>query len=217
MQKNIRELVIAAMLAALAFVSMLFIRFTMFADFLSYDPKDVIIIIGGFLFGPVTAICVIVVVSLVEMVTISTTGFWGLIMNIISSMSFVLPAVMIYRWKRSLAGAVIGLFIGIITVTGVMLLWNYLIVPLYMPFVTRADVVGMLATIFLSFNLVKSALNAAIVMLLYKPVSVALQQARLYQPSEAAARGKFNIWVLIISAFVILTLILIILADRGVF
>ncbi|MCL2360750.1 MAG: ECF transporter S component [Defluviitaleaceae bacterium] len=217
MQKNLREIVISAMLAALAFVSMLLIRFPMFAPFLSYDPKDVIIIIGGFLFGPLAAIYTIVVVALVEMITISETGFWGLLMNIISSTAFVIPAVLIYRWKRNLAGAVIGLIVGVIAVTGVMLLWNYLIVPLYVPHVVRADVVPMLASVFLPFNLVKSALNAAIVMLLYKPVSVALQQAGLYQPQAAAPRGRINIWVLVISAFVVLTLILIILAERGVF
>jgi len=214
MQKNIRNLVIVALLAALAFVSMLFIRFPMFIFFLTYDPKDVIIIVGGFLFGPLMAIFTIVVVSLVEMITISETGFWGLIMNIISSMAFVLPAVLIYHVKRSLFGAVAGLIVGVITVTGVMLLWNYLIVPLYTPHISRADVVPMLASIFLPFNLVKSALNAAIVMLLYKPVSVALQQAKLYQPPAEAPRGKINIWVLAISAFVILSLILFIFA-RG--
>ena len=217
MQRNIKDLVVAAMLAALAFVSMLLIRFPMFAPFLSYDPKDVIIIIGGFLFGPIVALFVIVVVSFVEMITISDTALWGLVMNIISSTAFVLPAVLIYRWRRSLVGAIGGLIVGIIVVTGVMLLWNYLIVPLYMPFVTRAGVVPMLASVFLPFNLIKSGLNAAIVMLLYKPVSVALQQAGLYRTPATTTKSKINIWVLIVSAFVVLTLVLIILAERGIF
>ena len=211
-----KQLTTLAMLAALAIVATIFTRFPMFAVFLSYDAKDVIIAISGFLYGPLAAICIIVVVAFVEMITISDTGYWGMLMNIISSTAFVVPAVLIYRRWRSLAGAIIGLVAGALIGTGVMLLWNYLIVPLYMPHVSRADVVPMLATIFLPFNLVKNGLNAAIVMILYKPVSLALKQAKLYQP-PSAEKAKLNIWVMLISAFVVLSLVLVILVERGVF
>ena len=217
MRTDTKQLTTMAMLAALAILAMIFIRFSMFAPFLTYDPKDVIIIIGGFLYGPVPALLIIVVVAFIEMITVSDTGFWGLLMNIIASTAFVIPAVLIYRRWRNLPGAIIGLIVGAITVTGVMLLWNYLIVPLYMPGVARADVIPMLVPVFLPFNAVKSALNAAIVMMLYKPVSVALKHAGLYRPSESQGSGKLNIVVLLISAFVVLSLVLVILVQRGVF
>jgi len=202
------------MLAALAIVAMLTIRIQMFAEFLTYDPKDVIIIIGGFLYGPLAVVPIIVVVSLIEM-TISGTAHWGLIMNISSSAAFVIPAVLIYRRWRNLPSAVIGLIIGAISVTGVMILLNYLIVPLYTG-APRAFVVTMLAPVILPFNLVKSALNAAIVMMLYKSVSMALTKAGLYQPTSAGGTGKVNKWVLIMSALVILALIAIILTKGSV-
>jgi len=219
MQTNTKQLTTLAMLSALAIISVLLIRFPMFTPFPfpTYDPKDVVIIIGGFLYGPLAAMLIIVVVGLVEMITISETAFWGLLMNIVSSSSFVLPAVLIYRRWRNLPMAIVGLIIGSLVGTGVMLLYNYLIVPLYMPFVTRADVVPMLTSIFLPFNLVKNGLNAAMAVMLYKPISVALTNARLYQPATTGSTRKFNIWVLVASAFVVLTLILIILAERGVF
>jgi len=204
------------MLSALAFVSRLLIRFPIFLPFLSYEPTDVVIIIGGYLFGPLAAMATIAIVSFMRMITVSDSGVIGMIMNIISSTGFVLPAVLIYRYRRNLFGAVFGLVVGVLVGTAVMLLWNYLIIPLYMTGVARADVVGMLVPIILPFNLIKNSLNAALVMLLYKPVSLALTRAGLYQPSEGKA-GKLNILVLIISAFAVLTLILIILAERGVF
>ena len=212
MQNNTKRLTTLAMLAALAIVAMLTIRVQIFAEFLTYDPKDVIIIIGGFLFGPLAVIPIIIVVSLIEM-TISGTAHWGLLMNISSSAAFVVPAVLIYRRWRNIPGAVIGLIVGIIAVTGVMLLLNYLIVPLYTG-VPRAVVVPMLVPIIMPFNLVKSALNAAIVMMLYKPVSMALKGAGLYQPMGEARR--INKWVLIISALVIIGLIIIILTRGAV-
>ncbi|MCL2526821.1 MAG: ECF transporter S component [Defluviitaleaceae bacterium] len=212
MQTKTKRLTTLAMLAALAFLSLYVIRFPIFIGFLSYDVKDVIIIIAGFLYGPLSALLIIVVVSFVEMITISDTAFWGLLMNIISSTSFVIPAVLIYRRWRSLHGAVTGLIVGAIFGTGVMLLWNYLIVPLYMQGATRAMVVSMLAPIFLPFNLVKNSLNAAIVMMLYKPISMALSRAGLYDTDQS--KGRLNIWVLAISALAVLALIIIML-TRG--
>jgi len=216
MNTNTKQLTIIAMLSAMAFVARLMIRVPMFLPFLSYEPKDVVIIIGGFLFGPVVAIFTIVIVCFVQMITISDSGPIGMVMNIVSSFSFVIPAVLIYRHRRSLSGAVIGLVAGVLIGTAVMLLWNYLIVPLYTPHVSRAAVVSMLMPVFLPFNLVKHSLNAALVMLLYKPISMSLTRAGLYQPS-ASGGGKLNLMALVISAFAVLTLILIILAERGVF
>jgi len=217
MKSNTKHITTIAMLAALAIIAMLLINVPMFAPFLRYDPKDVIIIISGFLYGPLSAFSIIVVTALVEMITISEGGYFGLLMNIISSTALVIPAVLIYRRWRNLPGAVVGLIIGVITVTVVMLLWNYLIVPLYTPGVTREMVIGMLVPVFLPFNLIKGALNAAIAMMLYKPVSMALQRGGLYKPPATVSGRRLNIWVIIISAFVVLSLVLVILAERGVF
>ena len=211
-----KRLTTLAMLAALSLLVMFLIRFPLFLPFLTYEPKDVIIIIGGFLYGPLAAMLIIVVTSLIEMITISETGLWGLAMNIISSSALVIPAVLIYGRWRSLPGAVIGLIVGVISVVGVMLLWNYLIIPLYTPAVSRADVMPMLRPIILPFNLIKGGLNASVAMMLYKPVSMALTRAGLYKPAGDGASGKLNIWVVIISAFVVLSFVLVILVERGV-
>ena len=106
-----KRLVTLAMMAAIAYAAVALIRIPA-VSFLKYEPKDVILVITGFLFGPLDAMIVTLVVSLVEMVTISETGPIGLLMNVISSASFVGVAAAIYHKNRTLKGALVGLGIG---------------------------------------------------------------------------------------------------------
>ena len=64
---------------------------------------------------------------------------------------------------------------AVFAVTSVMMLANLLITPYYMH-APREAVVAMIPTVLLPFNLVKSTLNAAIVLLLYKPLSSVLKR-----------------------------------------
>ena len=88
MNQTTKRLTACAMLAAAAYVVMAIGRIPVVL-FLSYDPKDIIIAIGGFLYGPLSAMGISVVVSLLEMVTVSGTGFIGCIMNILSTLSLI--------------------------------------------------------------------------------------------------------------------------------
>ena len=212
-----KRIVTLGLMAALAFAAVALIRIPA-VSFLKYEPKDVLLAITGFLFGPIDALIVTVVVSIVEMVTVSTTGPIGLLMNVISSCSFVCIAAAIYQKRRTLKGAVIGLCIGVIVMTAVMILWNYLITPIYQG-VPRSVIAGMLVPVFLPFNFVKGTLNAALTMLLYKPVVETLRKARLAPQSDRVAEhaGKSVVKpsVLIISLFVTATCILVFLVMSG--
>lgn len=163
-----KKIVTISMLCALAYAAVLVGRIPIVL-FLKYDPKDIIITIGGFIFGPVTSLFMSVIVSFLEMCTISGTGLTGCVMNIISTCSFACTASFLYQKRRTLFGAVMGLCFGSVSMIVVMLLWNYLITPVYMGY-PRQEVAMMLLPVFLPFNLLKSGLNAAITMLLYKPV-----------------------------------------------
>ena len=222
MQNRTKYITTLAMLAAVAYITVLFIRIPIMptASFLDYDPKDVIIVIGGFMFGPLAALALSVVVAFIQMVTIGTTGHIGMLMNALASISFTCTAAYIYRRWHNLTGAVVGLAVGCVMVTAVMILWNYIVTPGYMG-VPRPIVVSMLVPVFLPFNLIKSGLNAAIAMLLYKHVSVALKAVGLYNPTvynpvETMGSRKLNIGVMLVSAFVILTFVMIILALQGI-
>jgi len=195
---------IAAVAYALAYVATLF---PPIVAFLRYDPKDVVILLGGFLYGPLSAVAVSAVVSLLEMVTISPEGPIGTLMNIVSTTSFVCVASIVYQRRKTLDGAVIGLVLGVLFMTGIMTLWNYLIVPIYQG-VPRHVVVGMLLPVFIPFNLIKGSINAVLTMLLFKPIVVALHKSGLIEPAIIGNRSSKIKWIFIAATLVVVTAIL---------
>lgn len=211
---QLRRLCVVAMLCAVAFAAVAFIRIPVVL-FLKYEPKDVILTIGGFLFGPWTGAAMAVAVALLELVTISDTGIIGLLMNILSSCLFVCTAALIYHSKKTLARAVVGLVCGAIVATGGMLLWNYLITPLYMA-VSRQDIAQMLLPVFLPFNLLKGGLNATLTMLLYKSISSALRAGRLLPQAPQKSTSTKHPWAWIVSLFLLATLVLVLLAWKNI-
>ena len=212
-----RKLTLMAMFAALAYVVMLVGRFPISSvDFLKYDPKDLILAICGFVLGPLPALAVTVVVSFIEMLSVSSTGPIGFFMNVLSSAAFVCPAAAIYKKRHTLRGAAAGLAIGVVLMTALMLLWNYFITPLYMGY-PREAVAAMLLPVFLPFNLIKSALNAALTMLVYKPVSRALKRSGLVESvSETAPQSGRRLGAMLIAALVLASCIVAALVMRGV-
>lgn len=215
MNRKTKEISIVGMLCAIAYVVVVVGRIPLVL-FLKYDPKDIVIAISGLIFGPFTSFSVAFIVSLIEMFTISENGILGFIMNIISSCSFACTAAFIYKRKHKLSGAIIGLLCGWGCMVCVMLLWNYLITPIYMGY-PREAVVKLLLPAFLPFNLIKGGLNTAITMLLYKPVITALRHSNLVEPNKATEKARINIGVILVSLLIIITCILLILSLKGIF
>lgn len=215
MNEKTKKLTMMAMMAAIAYLMVLLIHIPV-VMFLKYEPKDVIITIGGFIFGPMTACLLSVVVSFIELVTISDTGLWGLLMNILSTVSFACVAAFIYKKMHNIKGAVIGLVAGTLTMTIIMLLWNYFITPIYLGY-DRAVVGAMLPTVFLPFNLLKASLNSAFTLLLYKPIVLTLRRTGLLPESQGASnKGKLNLGVMVAAGIVLATCIVLILVWRGI-
>ena len=115
-----RTITTIAMLCALSYVAVAVGRIPV-VPFLKYDPKDVIITIGGFIWGPAVSLITSLIVSLIEMFTISDNGIWGLVMNVISTCAFACTAAFIYKKIHTLKGALIGLIAGCITMTALMM------------------------------------------------------------------------------------------------
>lgn len=220
MNNKTKKMTTTAMLCAIAYVIVvamhsLPIPVMAAAPFLKYDPKDIVIVLGGLIWGPGTAAVVSLIVSLIEMVTVSTTGIIGAIMNFISTCAFSCTAAYIYKKKHTLAGAVVGLGVGVVTMAVVMLLWNYLITPLYMK-ITREQVAGMLLTVFLPFNLIKGSLNASATFLLYKPIVTALRKAGLVE-SESTNKGrKVPVGLILVALGILISCILFIMSQNGI-
>ena len=189
--------------------------------FLDFDFKHVAVCIGGFTFGPMAAAIIGILSSLIEMLTFSHTGPWGFLMNALATCSFCCTASWVYKRNRTQKGAVLGLSAGLVFMVVVMLLWNYLITPLYMTgasgeLVSRQAVAAMLPTLFLPFNLAKGGMNMAATLLLYKPVVTALRASGLVPPSQTAEGKKFNLGFLLFSLALLATFVTFALVLAGV-
>ena len=215
MNSKTKKLTTVGMLCAFAYAATVIGRVPLVL-FLKYDPKDIIIVISGLIFGPLTSFSVTLIVSLIEMFTISENGIWGFLMNIISSCSFACTAAFVYRKKRKLSGAIIGLFCGWGCMVLVMLLWNYIITPVYMGY-PREAVAELLIPVFLPFNLIKGGLNAAITMILYKPIVTALRRTHLIEADQIKPKAKLNVGLMLIALLIITTCMLLLLSIKGVF
>ncbi|MBE6714531.1 MAG: ECF transporter S component [Ruminococcaceae bacterium] len=173
-----KKLVAVAMFCALAFI--VSFCFPVKVSFLTVDAKDAIIAVGGMFFGPISALIMSVVVPFLELITNSTTGWYGLIMNFLSSAAFSTTAALVYKYKRKMSGAVLGLCSAVFFATAVMLIANYLITPLYAEYVGfTLNIKKELPRLFLPFNLTKYVLNASLVLLLYKPLTNALRASKI--------------------------------------
>lgn len=215
---DLKKIILLAMFSAIAYVLMLVGRVPISSvDFLKYDPKDIIILIGGFIYGPMAAFIISAVVSLIEMLTVSTTWLIGYVMNVLSTVAFACTASYIYRKNQTIKNAVVGLIAGVLCMTAMMLMWNYFITPIYMG-ISREAVAAMLVPIFLPFNLLKGTLNATFTMLLYKPLIGALRSAGVVPPSSASAApvsGKARLGTVLVSLVVLASCVLAILVIRG--
>ena len=213
MNSKTKRITAIGMLCAITYVTMVVGRIPIIL-FLKYDPSDVIVTLGGFIWGPMTSCIVSVVVAVIEMITVSETGILGCIMNIVQTLSFACTAAVIYKKKHTLSGAVIGLVSGWIISVFVMLLWNYLVTPLYMGY-SREVVAEMLLPVFLPFNLLKGGLNASITFLLYKPVITALRKSGYVSSVENVTRRK-HIGLILLAFLIIITCVLFILSMNEI-
>ena len=186
-EKNyVYRMVIMALFCALAYATMFVFRFNV--TFLTFDLKDVFLTIGGLLFGPVAAVVMSLLVALLEFITVGDTGFYGFIMNFVSSAVFTSVCALVYQYRKKLGGAVLGLVSAVVIMTGVMMVMNLYVTPLYTSS-TSADVAKMIPTLLLPFNLTKAVLNASLVLLLYKPISRALKAAGFTPSPERRSKA----------------------------
>jgi len=170
---NTRTLVFLALLAALSIVLVTLIHLPILptASFLEYDPADIPILIGTFLFGPWAGLLLTVVVSVIQGLTVSAASGWiGIMMHIFATGIMVLAAGLIYQHGKSLRRAIIALIAGGLAMTASMLVWNIIFTPIFMG-TPREVVISMLLPVFLPFNLIKAGINCVVTFLVYKPIS----------------------------------------------
>lgn len=178
---NILKTVELAMLAALSVVLMLVVRFPLIptASFLEYDMGDVPVLIATFLFGSLPGFAVLVIESLIQAITVSSSSGWvGFVMHVCSSGVFLLAAGLIYKKIKSVKGLIFGLAVGSIVMTLIMIPLN-LIFTVHFLGTPREAVISMLIPAIIPFNLFKAVINSVVSAITYIPLQKILTKSKL--------------------------------------
>lgn len=207
-----KKITTIGLLCAMAMVLNLLVSFPLVpaVSFLKFDPKDIIIVIGGFIYGPLTSFVISAICSVLELLFRGGT-ILDVLMNVIASCTFACTAAFIYKKVHTKNGAVLGLIAGTICCTLSMVLWNCIITPIYfgMP---REAVVGMLLPGIVPFNLLKCGINAGITLFVYKPIVTALRHSGLVKESESVSTGKS---MAVVGGFMVVSVLLIVCTMNG--
>ena len=108
-----RTAVFAAISIILYIVPYLKFPVFFFPSFLEIHFDEVPAFIAGFAYGPMSALLIIIIKTIVKL-PLTTTLCVGELSDLIYSVAFVLPAAIIYKKHRNIKGAVVGLSIGCI-------------------------------------------------------------------------------------------------------
>lgn len=176
-REKLLRMVVVAVFCALAYACQFVFR--IHVSFLTFDAKDAIMAIGAMIFGPVWGVVMAFLVAFLEFLTLSGTGVYGFIMNFASSAAFTAICAGVYKHKRTMNGAIWGLFAAVLGTTALMMVLNLVVTPYYMTGGSVKAVAELIPTLLLPFNLTKALMNAGLVLVLYKPVSLALKKARV--------------------------------------
>lgn len=215
MNMTTKKITTLGMLCGLAVIVNLLIHFPLIpsVEFLSYDAKDVIIVIGGFIYGAGSAFIMSVITSLLE-IMYRGGNLLDVLMNVISTCTFACVAAWIYKRDHTRKGAFLGLGIGTVCSVLSMLLWNYIVTPIYfgMP---REAVVSILVPGILPFNLLKCGLNSGLTLFLYKPIVGIFRRTALVEHTSGGDHAITKGTVLI-GLFICASVICFILGFQGI-
>lgn len=187
---NIRYMSVTAMLSAVAFILM-FLEFwiPLVPPFIKMDLSELPALIGTFAMGPVCGVIVCLIKNLLHLL-ITTTGGVGELSNFILGVVFVLPAGLIYKYKKGRMSALLGSLLGAVLMAVISVVSNYFIVyPFYTMIMPIEQIIGMYQDIVPSvdgllqclivfnmpFTFVKGLFSVIITFLLYKHISPILK------------------------------------------
>lgn len=185
--RRIRALAVTAMLSAAATVLMALdfpIPF-LIPPFVKMDFSELPALLAAFGLGPVSGAAVCLIKNLINLTMSSTNGV-GELCNFLLGVCLVVPAGLIYRYKKTRAGALAGALIGAAVMALLSIPVNYFIsYPFYTAFMPLDTIIGMYQSLLPSvdgllacliifnapFTLLKGLLDMLLCFLIYKPLS----------------------------------------------
>ena len=166
-------------------------------SFLKLDFSEVPALIAAFSLGPVSGVLVCLIKNLINMAS-SSTGCVGELSNFLLGCMFVVPAGIIYKYKRNRVGALLGALAGaVIMGLGSVLTNKFIVYPVYYNFMPENVILGMYRELYpkvediwdcllifnMPFTIMKGLCCALITFAIYKPISIAMK----------TIEGKFTI------------------------
>lgn len=171
-RNRILKMVQMAMLIAISLVLMMLIRFPIFpaAPFLQYDMADVPVLIGTLLFGPLSGLLILLIEAFLQAFLLAGDGWVGFLMHFFAQGVMVLIVGAIYKKWNNIRGLVVGLVLGTLGATAMMVPLNYIFtVNFYgVPLEALNDL--MLPAV-IPFNLIKMGVNCLIAGLVFVPLN----------------------------------------------
>ena len=191
MSSRVRFITVTAMLSAISFVLMYFeFPIPIMPAFIKFDFSDLPALIGTFAYGPLCGVIVCLIKNLLHLMD-SNSMLVGELSNFILGAAFVIPAGLIYKFKKTKKSALIGGITGSVFMGVFCVFSNYFIVyPVYYQVAMPEEaILGMYQAILpsmksilqslivfnLPFTVVKGLISVAITMLVYKPLSPILK------------------------------------------
>lgn len=182
----LRYITATAVLSALSTVlMMLSFSVPFMPSFLKLDFSELPALIASFSMGPVSGVLVCLIKNLLNL-PFSTTGGVGELCNFLLGTCFVLPAGLIYRFRKNRRTALLAALLGAMVMAFASLPFNYFITyPMYMKFLPLEQIIGMYQAIFpgvnglfqcllifnVPFTFLKGLLDTILTFLVYKRIS----------------------------------------------
>lgn len=149
------RIAVTAMLSAAATVLM-FLEFPipfLIPSFVELDFSELPALLAAFSLGPVSGVIVCLVKNVIKGLLFSGTGGVGEMCNFLLGICFVIPAGLIYRYKRTRSGALMGALAGAVIMAVCSIPVNYFIsYPVYTKFLPMDVIISMYQEIVQSFN-----------------------------------------------------------------
>lgn len=189
-RSKIRFIAVTGILsAASAILMMLSFSVPFMPSFIKMDFSELPALIASYCMGPLSGVLVCLIKNLINL-PMTTTGGVGELSNFVLGCCLVLPAGLLYRYRKNRKFALIGALVGSLTMALVSLPSNYFVMyPIYTKFLPLDKIIGMYQAIFpgvnglfsclLIFNVpytfLKGALDTLLTFLLYKRISPLLK------------------------------------------
>ena len=162
------------LLVALSLIAGYFINLRFFpgAPYLVYDPGNVFLLIGSFKWGPKLGVlmCFLNAILFTLIVPAGQEGGpYGTLMNFLATGTLIFISSQIYLLNHTKRGAILGMILGTLAMTLIMIPANLIVTPLYSG-IGREVVVKLLIPFIIPFNLLKGIISGFLTFILYKRV-----------------------------------------------